>query len=85
MGLSAAASIATIAASLASVGTSVAGTVQQKKAIKDQEKREDSELAKLRKKQQQLANRGFGGTILTDRGLGGSQVQGTGASTLLGG
>ena len=87
MGWSTAAAIASIVGSLAATGSSVAGSVQQSKAIKDQDKREEEERQKAQRlfDKQNRARNGFAGTILSSQGLGGQAAASTGASSLLGG
>ncbi len=86
------ANVATIAASLASIGTGVAGAVKQDKALdaqedqlKSQAKKEEQAREKARKAAAASVDGGFSGTILAPQGLGGSVASSGGKSTILGG
>ena len=78
---------AAVVGAVSSTATSIAGSVQQSKAIKDQDKREEEERQKAQRlfDKQNRARNGFAGTILSSQGLGGQAAASTGASSLLGG
>ncbi len=86
------AAIASIAGSLATIGTSVAGSVKQSKALDSQEAAQRKQLQEEKKAREQArkaalagAGGGFSGTILAPSGLGGQQAASAGKGTLLGG